>query len=355
MFLGCAGLVLLGVVAAIGTSGMWSSYVLAVAAGLVVAAVGFLSTRGPDRSVLQAALIGAALAGALLARPLDQYRREAQYFGDYTPIGTPPDWQLVIGASVTLMLFFALWFTTPAGPDGDAVGTSAAGRTFALGIAIPITALVLWWWFVATRIIGDLTIGEMTWPYGVLLVPLVIGGVLWLPGRAGLVLVAMLATVAAEATLPNWFGSWPMLLVFVVLIMGGIVTGRRWPHPVSGMGVLLVCVLVNFTDQSPWDVAGIVAAFVVPAVGGHVVAACLPTTAGVGTMAVTSPATLYSVAGISFGWVAYSPGRPSGFDSFTPSTTALALSVTTIIACATTTALIIRRRPLPTLEVESAL
>jgi hypothetical protein len=133
------------------------------------------------------------------------------------------------------------------------------------------------------------------------LVPLAVGGVLWLPGRDGLVLLAVLVTMAAVATVPSWQGSWPLPVVFVALIVVGILTGRRWPSPLIAMGVLLVCTSVTVIDQSPWDFAGIVAAFVVPAIGGHVVAASLPTTAGLSTVAVTAPATLAAMTVISVG------------------------------------------------------
>lgn len=344
--IGCAGFVFLGV-AAIGTAASWSSYGSASAVGLVIAALGQLAAApSDDRSSLQAWLIGGAFAGALLARPLDQYRPQISYVDDYAKVGTPTDWPLVIGAGIALVLLAVSFFTAPVkSADKGPKRNPSTGRALALGMLIPFATLLVWWWFVSTEVLGDdMRTGTTTWAYGILLLPLVIGGVLWMPGRDGLVLLGMLATLATAAALPKWYGSWPVLVVFVALIVGGLLTGRRRPYPLSAMVVLVVCTLVNITDQSPWDAVGIGAAFVVPAVGGHLIAACLPTTAGLSTTAVTSPATLYAVTGISFGWVAYG-GGPSGFDGFTPSTTELVLSVVTVVACAGAAAVIIRRRP----------
>ncbi|MCZ4551834.1 hypothetical protein [Gordonia rubripertincta] len=223
---------------------------------------------------------------------------------------------------------------------------SGTGRALALGVAIPVASVLLWWWFISTEVLADdADFGTTTWWFGILLLPLVIGGVLWLPGRDGLVLAAVLATVAAAATVPKWQGSWPVLVVFVVLIIGGIWTGRRMPHPLVAVGVLLVCTLVNISDQSFWKIIGIIAAFVVPAAGGHLVAACLPTTDVLSTVAVTSPVTLYAVTGITFGWVALGGSSVSGFDSYAPNTTELVLSMVTIVACAAAIVIVTRRRP----------
>ncbi|WP_146240362.1 hypothetical protein [Williamsia limnetica] len=345
--IGCTGLVLIGVVAAIGTSASWSSYGLAVAAGLVIAAVALVAAHGTDRSVLQACLVGGALAAIWVARQLQQNHSEVYAFGDYTPVGRPTDWQLLIGASIALALLAGSWFTREApSVTSRLVGAASTGRIIILGIAIPVAALLLWWWFVGTEILGDNTdTGTTTWAYGFLLVPLAVGGVLWLPGRDGLVLLAVLVTMAAVATVPRWQGSWPLPVVFVALIVVGILTGRRWPSPLIAMGVLLVCTSVTVIDQSPWDFAGIVAAFVVPAIGGHVVAASLPTTAGLSTVAVTAPATLAAMTVISVGWVAYGSSSPSGFDEVRPSTTELVISVATIVACAAAAAVVLRRTP----------
>ncbi|MBA4022804.1 MAG: hypothetical protein C0482_10620 [Gordonia sp.] len=348
VILGGAGLVIFGVVAAIDTSTTWSSYCLAVATGLVVAAVGSLAANGLDRSALQASLIGGALAGVFLARPLDQYRPRAGYLGDNVPVGTPADWPLVIGATIALLLLAASWFTASKSSAADSRPSKVrTGRTLALGIAIPVASVLLWWWFISTEVLADdADLGTSTWWYGILLLPLVIGGVLWLPGRDGLVLAAVLATVAAAATVPKWQGSWPVLVVFVALVIGGIWTGRRMPHPLVAVGVLLVCTLVNISDQSFWKVIGIIAAFVVPAAGGHLVAVCLPTTDVLSTVAVTSPATLYAVTGITFGLMAAFGGSSvSGFDSYAPNTTELVLSVVTIVACAAAIVIVTRRRP----------
>jgi hypothetical protein len=141
-----------------------------------------------------------------------------------------------------------------------------------------------------------------------------------------------------------------MLLVFVALIGGGIVTGRRWAHPMIAMGVLLVCTLATAITESPWDDAGIVAAFIVPISGAHVVAACIPTTAPLSTIAVAGPATLFPVTGISFGWLAYSGASPSGFDSYNPTTTELVLAMVTIATCAAAIAFLAHRRPASNLE-----
>ncbi|ORM32780.1 hypothetical protein [Williamsia sp. 1135] len=346
--LGGTGFVVLGVIAAIDTSATWSSYGLAVATGLVVAAVGSVAANAVDRSALQASLIGGALAGAFLARPLDQYRPLAGYPGDNVPVGTPADWPLVIGATAALLLLAASWFTASKSSDSDPLFTGVrTGRALALGIAIPVASVLLWWWFIATEVLADdADLGTSTWWYGILLVPLVVGGVLWLSGRDGLVLAAVLATGAAAATVPKWQGSWPVLVVFVVLIIGGIWTGRRMPHPLVAVGMLLVCTLVNISDQSAWKVIGIIAAFVVPAAGGHLIAACLPTTAVLSTVAVTSPATLYAVTGITFGLMAaFGGSRESGFDSYAPNTTELVLSVVTIAACAAAIVIVTRRQP----------
>lgn len=345
--LGGAGFVILGAIALIDTSATWSSYGLAVASGLVVAAAGSEAAHGANRSALQASLIGGALAGVFLARPLDQYRPRAGYLGDDVPVGTPADWPLVIGATVALLLLAASWFTASKSSAADSRPSKVhTGRTLALGIAIPVASVLLWWWFISTEVLADdADLGTSTWWFGILLLPLVIGGVLWLPGRDGLALAAVLATVAAAATVPKWQGSWPVLVVFVVLIIGGIWTGRRMPHPLVAVGVLLVCTLVNISDQSFWKVIGIIAAFVVPAAGGHLVAACLPTTDVLSTVAVTSPATLYAVTGITFGWVALGGSSVSGFDSYAPNTTELVLSVVTIVACAAAIVIVTRRRP----------
>jgi MFS family permease len=348
---GLVGLLVLGAVAVIGTSATWSSYSNGVAAGLVIAAMGCLTTLAGDRGRLQGWLIAGALAGALLAVPLEQYRPQVEYSGDYTPSGTPPDWPLVIGAGAAIVLLAASWFTTPSGGQPPNSGDShvpAMGRTLALGIGIPVTALLLWWWFITAEVFADGNdIGTATWPYGILLVPLVVGGALWLPGRDGLPLVAVLATVVAGGGLPTWQGSWPMLLVFVALIVGGMLTGRRWPHPMIAVGVLIVCALATAIDEPPWDMAGIIAAFVVPAAGGHAVAACLPTTAALSTVSITAPAILSSVAGITVGWVAYSYGSfsASGFSERDAPTTEVVLSLVTIAACAAAIAYLTSRRP----------
>jgi hypothetical protein len=343
---GALGLLMLGSVAAIGTSATWSSYCNAVAAGLAIAAMSSLTTSVRDREGLQGWLIAGALGGALLAVPLERYQSRVDYTGAYTVVSTPPDWPLVIGAAVGLVLLAAAWFTiSPNRPARSTPGTS--GRTLALGIVIPVAALLLWWWFLADEVFGNVdATGTATWPYGILLVPLVLGGALCLPGRDGLALAAMLATLAALATLPRWEGSWPMLLAFVALVVGGMLTGRRQAHPKIAVAVLGVCTLATAFDQSPWDIFGIVAAFIAPAAGAHAVAACLPTTAAVGAISVSAPATLFSVTGITVGWVAYDIGSPSGFSNYHPNTTALVLSTATVVACAATIAyLTLRRQP----------
>ena len=133
-----------------------------------------------------------------------------------------------------------------------------------------------------------------------------------------------------------------MLLVFVLLIAGGLVTGRRWAHPMIAMGVLLACPLMTAIVESPWDAAEIVAAFIVPVAGAHVVAACLPTTAPVSTIAVAGPATLFPVAGIT---VAYSASSSSGFDGYQPTTAEVMLAAVTVAACGIALAFLTRRRP----------
>ncbi|MGK9270858.1 hypothetical protein KXR83_07620 [Williamsia muralis] len=349
-FVGGAGLVALGAVAAVGTSANWASYLSAVATGLLIAATGSLAVQEDNRELLQTWLFAGALVGAWLARPLEQYRSSVTYSGAYTPTGTPPDWPLVVGVVAALVLFAAARFTGPPHalfPDDNgrsATQRSALGPTLTLGIGVPVVALLSWWWFIATVGSGD-DIEGGTWAYGIILLPVIIVGVWWLPHRNGLVLLAILATLTAAAGLPKWQGSWPMLLVFVILIAGGLVTGRRWAHPMIAMAVLLVCTLMTAIDGSPWDAVGIVAAFVVPVAGAHVVAACLPTTAPVSTIAVAGPATLFPVAGISFGWVAYGTSSPSGFDSHQPTTTEVMLAAVTVAACGIALACLTRRRP----------
>jgi hypothetical protein len=203
----------------------------------------------------------------------------------------------------------------------------------------------VWWWFLVDEVFGNVdATGTTTWPYGILVVPLVIGGAFCLPGRDGLALVGMLATLAALSTLPKWEGSWPMLLAFVALVVGGMLSGRRQPHPKIAVAVLGLCTLATAFDQSPWDILGIIAAFIAPAAGAHAVAACLPTTAALGAISVSAPATLFSVTGITVGWVAYDFGSPSGFSNYHPGTTALALSAATVVACAVTIAYLTHRR-----------
>ncbi|MCK0517501.1 hypothetical protein [Williamsia sp. DF01-3] len=220
-FVGGAGLVALGAVAAVGTSTNWASYASAVAAGLLIAATGSLAVQGDSRELLQSWLFAGALVGAWLARPLEQYRSSVTYSGAYTSTGTPPDWPLVVGVVAALVLFAAAWFTAPPHsrfPDENgrsATQRSALGPSFMLGIGVPVVALLSWWWFIATLASGDGIEGG-TWAYGMVLLPVVIVGVWWLPHRNGLVLLAMLATLTVAAGLPKWQGSWPMLLVFVL-------------------------------------------------------------------------------------------------------------------------------------------
>ena len=349
-FVGGAGLVALGVVAAVGTSADWASYVSAVAAGLLIAATGSLAVQEDSGKLLQSWLFAGALVGAWLARPLEQYRSSVTYSGAYTSTGTPSDWPLVVGVVVALVLFAAARFTGPPhsrllDENGrSATQPSALGPTLTLGIGVPVVALLSWWWFIATLASGDGIEGG-TWAYGIVLLPVVIVGVWWLPHRNGLVLVAMLATLTTAAGLPKWQGSWPMLLVFVLLIAGGLVSGRRWTHPMIAMGVLLACTLMTAIDESPWSTAGIVAAFIVPVAGAHVVAACLPTTAPVSTIAVAGPATLFPVAGITVAYSFSSSSGSSGFDGYQPTTTEVILAVVTVAACGMAVAFLTRRRP----------
>ena len=349
-FVGGAGLVALGAVAAVGTSANWASYAGAVAAGLLIAATGSLAVQGDSRELLQSWLFAGALVGAWLARPLEQYRSSVTYSGAYTSTGTPPDWPLVGGVVAALVLFAAAWFTAlphsrfPDENGRSATQRSALGPSFMLGIGVPVVALLSWWWFIATLASGDGIEGG-TWAYGMVLLPVVIVGVWWLPHRNGLVLLAMLATLTAAAGLPKWQGSWPMLLVFVLLIAGGLVSGRRWTHPMIAMGVLLACTLMTAIDESPWNTAGIVAAFIVPVAGAHAVAACLPTTAPVSTIAVAGPATLFPVAGITVAYSFSSSSGSSGFDSYQPTTTQVILAVVTVAACGMAVAFLTRRRP----------
>ncbi|PHV68338.1 hypothetical protein [Williamsia muralis] len=349
-FVGGAGLVALGVVAAVGTSADWASYVSAVAAGLLIAATGSLTVQEDSGKLLQSWLFAGALVGAWLARPLEQYRSSATYSGAYTSTGTPSDWPLVVGVVVALVLFAAARFTRPPHsrlPDENgrsATQRSPLGPTLTLGIGVPVVALLSWWWFIATLASGDGIEGG-TWAYGIVLLPVVIVGVWWLPHRNGLVLVAMLATLTTAAGLPKWQGSWPMLLVFVLLIAGGLVSGRQWAHPMVAMGVLFACTLLTAVDESSWNAAGIVAAFIVPVAGAHVVAACLPTTAPISTIAVAGPATLFPVVGITVAYSFSNSTSSSGFDGYQSTTTEVILAAVTVAACGIALALLTRRRP----------
>jgi hypothetical protein len=105
-----------------------------------------------------------------------------------------------------------------------------------------------------------------------------------------------------------------------------------------------VCTLATAFDQSPWDIFGIIAAFIAPAAGAHAVAACLPTTAALGAISVSAPATLFAVTGITVGWVAYDFGSPEGFSNYHPNTTVLVLSTATVAACAAVIAFLTYRR-----------
>ena len=187
--------------------------------------------------------------------------------------------------------------------------------------------------------LGQRAVGEPVW---IAWRAVIIVGVWWLPHRNGLVLLAMLATLTAAPGSAGWQESWPMLLVFVILIVGGLVSGRRWPYPMIAMGVLFACTLMTAIDGLPWDAAGIVAAFIVPVAGAHVVAVCLPTTAPISTIAVAGPATLFPVADIT---VAYSASGSSGFDGYQPTTTEVMLAAVTVAACGIALAFLTRRRP----------
>ncbi|MFH5207663.1 hypothetical protein ACHIPZ_05460 [Antrihabitans sp. NCIMB 15449] len=159
------------------------------------------------------------------------------------------------------------------------------------------------------------------------MVPLLVLCGLWLPGRRGMVLIAILAFIAADSSdaLREADSIWELLGI-AALVVAGVVVGRRWPRPFVGTCALAVVAATAVLNQPPWDNVHVVAVLVIlPFAAAFTVASCLPSSAAVTGTALAAPIALsVSLGGVGsatfvaeFGWTAYAPltsGRPAWFD-----------------------------------------
>ena len=232
-------------------------YPQAVGAGLLLGGlVGLGATT--NRATLQTALAAGVLGGLLLAGPLRQYQQWARVperYADYLPGPAPApadSFALTLLALTGAMLLLALLLGEFGGPAAPAV--RARYRTLVVGLALPIIGLLLQWRSARSPEASGTTAIQGHWVIAVLAIPVVIAAALWLPGRSGAALLAVLAFAIAGSGTPEWSSdSWPTLLMPVVLVLAGAVLGRRWPRPLWGMAALGLVAASALFEQAPWD------------------------------------------------------------------------------------------------------
>ncbi|MFC9834021.1 hypothetical protein ACFVKB_09425 [Rhodococcus sp. NPDC127530] len=331
-----AGLALLGVAPSIGP---WhfEMYASGVGAGLLLGGlVGLCATA--DRAWLQTALAAGVLAGLLLAGPIEHFRTSApRRYADYLP---EPAFDPVV-LTVLALTAVILAVTLASGDFGEPTDVAVSGRVLVVGIVLPLIGLVLYWWFVR-RVWNVGTYGAMQdrWIFGLILVVVVIGASLWLEGRTGIVLLAVMAFVAAgdigTAAFPD---SWPWLLVPAALVLTGAVLGRRFPQPVSGIAALAVVAASALFEHPPWDNLHVGATWLLlPLAASYTVASSLPSSDPVTATSLAAPAALAVPLIADYGWTAYAPLVESE-STLRPDSwawTSTGLSVVAVVACGLT-------------------
>ncbi len=187
-------------------------YPQAVGAGLLLGGlVGLGATT--NRAKLQTALAAGVLGGLLLAGPLrhhQQWARVPERYADYLPGPAPApadSFALTLLALTGAMLLLALLLGEFGGPAAPAV--RARYRTLVVGLALPIIGLLLQWRSARSPEASGTTAIQGHWVIAVLAIPVVIAAALWLPGRSGAALLAVLAFAIAGGGTPEWSAdSW---------------------------------------------------------------------------------------------------------------------------------------------------
>ncbi|WP_077043514.1 hypothetical protein [Rhodococcus sp. MTM3W5.2] len=345
------GLVLLAVMSSLPGSGRWELYPHAIGAGLILGALaGLCDTQA--RPVLQTALATGALAGVLLAVPLERYRSPSpRRYADYLPASAVPADVFMLGllAMTAVALFIALrrgafGVSEPALTDGRV-------RVLAVGVAVPVVGLLLHWSFV--RVVGSMS---STWLFGLAVVPVFVVGSLLLPRRNGMVLLAALAVIATSYRSLEWStDSLASLLIAAVLVVLGAVCGRRWPHPLAGVATLAVVAATAVFEEQPWDTLHTGATvLVLPLAAAFTVVACLPSSAAATAISLAAPAAVSVPLMARFGWTLYAPLRTShnGLSSDSWLWVSTGVAVATVVVSGITIAWL-QRRPMEQSSAEA--
>ncbi|MFC9786407.1 hypothetical protein [Rhodococcus sp. NPDC127528] len=344
------GLVLLAVMSSLPGSGQWELYPNAVGAGLLLGALaGLCDAR--ERPLLQTALATGALAGVLFAAPIELYLSPSpRRYADYLPASAVPPDTFMLG--LLTLTAVALFIALRRGAFGMPEPTMTDGRVrvLAVGVAVPVVGLLLYWSSVGA--VGDMGSTVATpghWVFGFAVVPVFVVGSLWLPRRHGLVLLAALAVVSASyGRLELSTDSWPALLVSGGLVVVGAVCGRRWPHPLAGVAALAAVAATAVFEDQPWDNLHIGAtALGLPFAAAFTVAACLPSSAAATTISLAAPAAVTVPLPAQFGWTAYSPltSSQSGLSSGSGLWVSTGVAVAAVVVSGITIAWL-QRRPI---------
>jgi hypothetical protein len=267
---------------------MWSgSWFDGLGAGLVLGGLLVLADTG-DRAWMQSALAAGVVAGVL--SPVESTpRRYADYLSDGSDASDGLVWVLLV---VTLAAVLGTLATSGFGQIRD-LDRSSRIRVLAIGVGIPVVALLTRWWF-AEQIGPPPAFAE--WIAGGVLVAAVVVAA-FVSSTAGIVLLAGLAVSVVDAG-PYVVESRWVLLVSVAAAVVGMLVGRRWPVPVVGFGVLALVMVPTVFDV--WSDPIVL----LPAFTGYLFASCLPSDGALAAVGVLGPLLLFVPFAEQYGWTA---------------------------------------------------
>lgn len=313
-------------------------HVRAVAAGLILGGCAVM-TGARDRRTMQCALVLGAIAGIVLVRPIESsWTRYRDYIADDLP-----QTYLLITLAVFAILLLA------SRPAGRTEQVENKVRVVAVGVAVPVAGLVLYWIF--ERSIDSLGVGDAMqdrWLLGLAVVPLLVGAAFALPALTGTVVLAALAFLAAATVGSVGF---PTALLFVALVAVGAVVGWRRPSPLIAFAALAVVAATGILADTSVDVVDSAAKIVVlPFAVGLLYASLLPTSPPAAAVSLTTPIAVSVPIVAEYGWTAYTP-LTSVEPTFSPTAwmwTSTGVGVGTVLAAGVAYRVLSARRNEPT-------